>query len=218
MNKIDRPIVLIGGGGHASVLADILMCQGKKIVAVIAPDEISERSIFAQLLRGGAVHYRQDSDIKQFAPTSVYLVNGLGMMPKSKIRKNLTKQFLSQGYEFAQVICDSAKISSFSRLDEGVQVLGGAIIHAESIIGAHSIINSGALIEHDCNVGEYNHIAPRAILCGKVVTSESVFVGAGATIIQNVNISRNAVVGAGVTITRTVLQDQVCYPCRTNVE
>lgn len=209
---------MIGGGGHAAVLADILLRQGETIVAVIAPDSITERSIFAQLLQDGAVHYLQDNDIKLFSPASVYLVNGLGMMPKSNARKGLTNQFLAEGYEFAQVICDSARISFFACLGEGVQVLTGAIIHAESKVGAHSIVNSGALIEHDCNVGAHNHIAPRAILCGQVVTSDSVFIGSGATIVQNVNIGRNAVIGAGATVTKSVLQDQICYPCRTNIE
>ena len=57
------PIVLIGGGGHASVLADILLRQGREIVAVICPDDISQRRVFS-----GIKQFHEDSDIEQFSP------------------------------------------------------------------------------------------------------------------------------------------------------
>lgn len=215
MNKLDRPIVLIGGGGHAAVLAELLLSQGEMIVAVIAPGEIAERAIFVQLLQAGTVHYRQDSDIVQFAPESVYLVNGLGMVPKSSFRKCLNQTFLAQGYQFASVVASSAEVSPFATVEAGVQIFAGAIVQGGVHIGSHSIINSAVLVEHDCVIGQYNHLAPRATLCGQVYTGEDVYVGAGATIIQCLSVGDGAIVGAGAILTRDLAAAQVAYPARS---
>ncbi|NGN98473.1 acetyltransferase [Grimontia sp. S25] len=218
MSKFDRPIVLIGGGGHAAILADLLLRQGATIIAVIAPDEIAERALFAQLLRAGTLHYRQDNDIEHFAPESVYLVNGLGMMPKSSFRQRLNQDFLAKGYQFASVVASSAEISPFATLESGVQILAGAIVQAGAYIGAHSIINSAALVEHDCVIGAYNHLAPRATLCGQVVTGKQVYVGAGATVIQCLSLGDDAIVGAGAVVTHDLAAAHIAYPARSIIK
>ncbi|NLS13558.1 acetyltransferase [Vibrio sp. SM6] len=218
MNKLDRPIVLIGGGGHAAVLADLLLRQGETIAAVIAPDEIAERGVFAQLLQLGTAHHRQDSDVAQFAPESVYLVNGLGMMPKSSFRKRLNQTFLAKGYQFASVIAKSAEISPFATLEDGVQILAGAIVQAGVHIGAHSIVNTAALVEHDCELGQYNHLAPRATLCGQVCAGDDVYIGAGATLIQCLSLGTGAIVGAGALLTRDLAAGEIAYPARAIIK
>ncbi|TNZ44854.1 shikimate dehydrogenase, partial [Vibrio parahaemolyticus] len=40
------PLVIIGGGGHASVLVDLLRNQNRTILAVMSPDDISTRQAF----------------------------------------------------------------------------------------------------------------------------------------------------------------------------
>ena len=178
-----KPIVIIGGGGHASVLVDILLAQGRQILAVVSPDDISMRRVFS-----GLQQLKQDGDVLQFSSDEVLLVNGIGMLPKSSLMQKLNQYYLSHGYRFETVIADSAQISKFAVVEPGVQVFSGTIVQAGAFIGAHSVINSGAIIEHDCHIGRYNHIAPRATLCGQVITQENVYVGAGSTVIQNLKI------------------------------
>ncbi len=60
-NKATLPIVMIGGGGHASVLAEILLNQGRDILAVISPEDVSQRPIFE-----GITIHQQDEDILKF--------------------------------------------------------------------------------------------------------------------------------------------------------
>ncbi len=203
------PIILIGGGGHASVLADILLSQGKKILAIISPDEIDQRQVFRNIPR-----FKEDKDTLSFKPDDVLLVNGIGMMPKSNLRQSITQYFESLGYRFGTVIADSAVVSSFAVIEEGAQILPCAIVNAGACIGKHTIVNSGALVEHDCEIGAHNHIAPKAVLCGQVKTEEGVFVGANATIIQNLQISHSSVIGAGATVTQSVSSKTIVFGAR----
>lgn len=200
------------------MLADLLIQQGETIAAVVSPDEISKRAIFSQLLSAGTDHYRLDSDIEKFSPSSVYLVNGLGMMPRSIFRRQLNQYYLDKGYHFSSLIDESAKVSAYAHIENGVQILAGAIVQAGARIGADTIINSSAIIEHDCDVGENNHIAPRATLCGQVKTAEDVYIGAGATVIQGLAIAKGALVGAGATLTKDLAAYSVVYTARTTVK
>ncbi|MDD9174931.1 acetyltransferase [Aliivibrio sp. S2TY2] len=205
-----KPLIVIGGGGHASVLVDILRQQQREILAIVSPEDISLRRVFS-----GLTHLKNDDDVLGFSPDSVHLVNGVGMLPKSGLKRKLNEYFLSLGYTFETVISDSAQISSFAEIEQGAQIFSGAIIQAGVTIGAHSIINSGTIIEHDSVIGQYNHIAPRAILCGQVSTYDNVYIGASATVIQNMTLEQGSIVGAGAIVTKNISSEQICYPSRS---
>lgn len=207
------PIVLIGGGGHASVLADILLRQGREIVAVICPEDISQRDIFK-----GIKHLTSDEDVLRFNKNQVLLVNGIGVMPKSSLKKKINEHFLSLGYQFETVIDDSAFVSPFSKIETGAQILPMAMIQTGAIVGRHCIINTGALVEHDCKIGAYNHIAPKATLCGQVETKKGVYVGAGSTVIQGICIGSGAIVGAGVSLIQSLEGNTIAYPPRAVIK
>lgn len=197
---------MIGSGGHASVLAEILLQQGREIIVVISLEDMSESSVFK-----GIKHLRNDSDILTFNKDQVLLVNGIGMMPRSNLKRNVNEYFLSLGYRFETVIADNAFVSSSVVIESGVQVLSTVIINAGSKIGAHTIINTASLVEHDCNIGSYNHLAPRCVLCGQVNTGENVFIGANATVINNVLISDDCIIGAGCTIRKNTNNNDIVY-------
>ncbi|GHZ50328.1 shikimate dehydrogenase [Vibrio cholerae] len=212
MNK-HKPLVLIGGGGHASVLADILLGQRRDIVAVISPNDLSSRAVFT-----GLVHLTQDEEVKRFSPDSVYLVNGIGMLPRSTLRQRVNQQFLELGYQFETVIASDAHVSRFATIHSGAQILSGARVQTGAVVGEHTIVNSGALVEHDCQIGAYNHIAPNATLCGDVLTEENVYIGANATVIQGLALEAQSTVGAGAILTQSLPLGGTCYPARACIK
>lgn len=212
MNK-HKPLILIGGGGHASVLADILLGQRRDIVAVISPNDLSSRAVFT-----GLVHLTQDEEVKRFSPDSVYLVNGIGMLPRSTLRQRVNQQFLELGYQFETVIASDAHVSRFATIHSGVQILSGARVQTGAVVGEHTIVNSGALVEHDCQIGAYNHIAPNATLCGDVLTEENVYIGANATVIQGLALEAQSTVGAGAILTQSLPLGGTCYPARACIK
>ncbi|MFN0719105.1 acetyltransferase [Vibrio cyclitrophicus] len=207
------PIVMIGGGGHASILTEILLNQGREILAVVSPEDISQRSVFK-----GMTHLKNDEDVLTFDKDKIRLVNGIGMMPKSNFKKKINEYFLSLGYRFETVTADSALVSPFSKIETGAQILPMAIIQIGATVGSHSIINTGALVEHDCSVGTYNHIAPKATLCGQVETKDNVYIGAGSTVIQGISIASGTVVGAGATLTQSVKENTIVFPARVAIK
>lgn len=61
-------------------------------------------------------------------------------------------------------------------------------------------VNTGAIVEHDCELEDYVHVAPNATLGGNVKVGTKSHIGIGDTVIQNVTIGKNVIVGAGAVI------------------
>lgn len=206
---MNKPLVFLGGGGHALVLLDILRQQNREILAVS-----HARPNFAAHLPSSAQQLGKDVDVLEFGKNEVELVNGLGYLPRNPRRKELFLEFKEKGYQFASVIADSATVSQLANLGEGVQILQGSIVQAGSIIGDNSIINSRSVVEHECAIGSHNHIAPGAVLCGNVQTQEQVFVGSNSTVTQTLTIGADTVIGAGAIVSRNLPSGHIVYPPR----
>lgn len=204
---------MLGAGGHAAVLAEILLEQNRQLIAVVSPDSIKENSPLF-----GLPQISSDEDfLAAYNPQNVELVNGVGSIPGNSVRSKLFTFFSDKGFDFARVISNKAILSDFLTLEEGVQVMAGSIIQASVVVGKNSVINSGAIVDHDCIIGTNNHIAPGVTLSGGVITGADVHVGTGANVIQSIRIGRDVVIGAGTTVARDVPAGQVLIPARSRV-
>ena len=83
-------------------------------------------------------------------------------------------------------------------------ILHGTTIQAQTQIGQQVILNTGAQVDHDCVIGDYAHIAPGAVLCGRVQVGEGTLIGAAATVIPGIQIGKWAIIGAGAVVTKDV--------------
>ena len=77
-------------------------------------------------------------------------------------------------------------------------------MNANASVGKMCIINTGAIIEHDCEVEDFSHISVGSVLCGNVKVGAASFVGANATVIQGIHIGRNCTIGAGTTVRKNI--------------
>lgn len=209
-NTATLPVVILGGGGHASVLAEICIEQGRQILAVVSPEPMLARQIFQ-----GLRHITNDDEVLQIPVNDVELVNGIGGLPGSDLRKQLAAKFSDLGYRFATLVSSSAIVSRTAKLAEGVQVLPRATINAGASVGAHSIINSCSLVEHDCCVESFVHIAPSAIICGGTVVREGAQIGPSSVLAQGLDIGVYSVVGAGTSVVRSLDSYSQVLPART---
>ncbi|HEX3032888.1 MAG TPA: NeuD/PglB/VioB family sugar acetyltransferase, partial [Bacillota bacterium] len=120
------------------------------------------------------------------------------------LRSKLFDKFKADGYSFASVIHPSAIIGYDVELGEGVQILAGAIIQPGSRVGANTIINTKASLDHDCIIGAQVHVAPGVTMSGNVRIADGVHIGTGAVLIQGISVGRNSLVGAGAVVIRDV--------------
>ncbi len=190
-----RPIIVVGCGGHAVVLLDALRASGADVSAA-ADNDLSKagtRIAGIQIVGGDAAIFEHD-------PSAVLLLNGVGSTGNPQIRQALFERFKTAGYEFATVVHPSAVIAGDVELAEGVQIMAGAVIQPRCRIGANSIVNTRAGIDHDGWIGRDVHVAPGATVCGDVTLGDGCHIGAGATVIQGVRLTAGCIVGAGAVV------------------
>jgi sugar O-acyltransferase (sialic acid O-acetyltransferase NeuD family) len=77
-------------------------------------------------------------------------------------------------------------------------------INALAKIGIGAICNTYSIIEHECIIGDFAHIAPGAVLCGNVKVGENSFVGAKSVIRENITIGKNVIIGAGSVVVKDI--------------
>lgn len=194
-----RPVVLIGGGGHALVVAEAAMLLGVRVAGVLDDDPnprvcLHFRAAPERMPRmgslGEAARYAGESH-------STWIL-ALGGCPA---RRRLLEQIRSGNPAAEQhartLVHPSAVVSPSVNLGPGVFVGPGAIVHTLAKIGPHAIVNTGAIVEHECDIGENTHIAPRATLGGACAVGNDAIVGIGASVRPCTTIGRRATVGAG---------------------
>ncbi len=197
-----KPVIVIGGGGHARVVMDALRLRGVSMLGICDPALPPGTSgPFGVPVLG------DDEAVAAFDPAQVDLVNGVGSIQSTQARRRVFEAFNRRGYRFAAVAHPSAIVAQDVTLDEGAQVMAGVIIQSGTAVGRNAIINTGARVDHDCRIGDHVHIAPGATLSGGVIVGEGTHVGVAAAVIQSVRLGRNCLIGAGTVVTRDVPDD-----------
>ena len=192
-----RPYIIIGGGGHAKVLIDILQEQECNIIGYTEMIDKKEDIL-------GVHCIGNDDEILKYNCEDVFLVNGLGSTGNQSHRKNIYELYTSKEYVFPPVVSVFALISRDVEVGIGVQIMRGVLIQPGVRIDANAIINTGAIIDHDCLIGKHVHVAPGVTISGGVTIDEMSHIGTGAKIIQAIKISREVLVAAGAVVVNDV--------------
>lgn len=210
---MNKPCIILGGGGHASVLLESLRALNHNVIGVISLQSISSRKIFQ-----GLTWYKSDEDLDQSVdPDSIQIVNGIGPLPYNDLRARLQLNYETKGFEFVGVTSPAANISKYVESHYTAQVMRAATIQAGVIIGKASVVNTSAVIDHDCYLADFTHVAPAATLCGGVVLEENVYIGANATVLPGIRVGAGAVVGAGAIVKKDVAAGCVVLPAKSIV-
>jgi sugar O-acyltransferase (sialic acid O-acetyltransferase NeuD family) len=209
---MNKDYIMIGCGGHAGVLLDILSMLDISVSSYVSPEEATNHSNFSKLN-----WIKDDSYALNLDPSSVVFINGIGSLPgNSNNRKEVFELYKQHNHTFLSIESPHSSTSSSCVMGEGVQISSAASIQVNTIIGENVIVNSGALIDHDCSIGSHTHVSPGATICGNVSIGSGTHIGAGATIIQDIDIGNNCVIGAGATVTKSVKDNHILYGFRND--
>ncbi len=193
--------IILGGGGHASVLIE---CIHESQVAIPHAILDADKRRWGKEIMGVPVLGGDDMLEKMKNEGVEYFVVGLGSTYDNKPRKKLYELGCSFDLRPLAVVHPAAICSKWASVAEGSQIFPGSVVNAGVKIGENVIVNSGAIIEHDCVLENHIHVASGACLSGNVHVRECAHVGAGAIVKQGVTIGEGAVIGAGAVVVRDV--------------
>lgn len=125
----------------------------------------------------------------------------------NKIRSNIYEDLVKKDFiTFLNIIDPTSSVSKFAFIkpDSSISIGVNSVINSLAKIEAGSIINTGAIIEHEVKIGEFSHVGPNAIICGDANIGKNVFVGANTIVKQGVIIGDNSIIGAGSVVLNNI--------------
>lgn len=184
-------VIIIGAGGHAKVVADIIFRCGGTVQGFL-DDGIAAGNIIL-----GKPVFGKIADIEKYKNDYSFIV-GIG--------DNKTRERIANGNELRwyTAVHPSAVVAGSVQIGEGSVIMPNAVINVSSKIGKHAIINTGAIVEHDNLIGDYAHISPNAVLGGNVSVGKRTHIGIGAAVKNNIAICPDCIIGVGSVVVKNI--------------
>lgn len=207
--KVVKPIVVLGSGGHARVVADVCRAAGREVRGFLDP-RASPGDIVGQLRVLGDDELLDDAD---FVAEHEFLI-GIGDQQK---RRKVASMVREKGGTLATVIHPSSVVAPDVRIGAGTVLVAGSIINTGAVLGECVIINTGATVDHDNILKDGVQLCPGVHLAGNVSCGEDAFFGTGAVVIPGREIGARAVIGAGAVVTSDIPEDVAAVGCPAKV-
>lgn len=189
--------IILGGGGHAQMLIEILTLIKIPILGILEQN----RELWGKTSQGVPV-LGGDDLLPELQPN--WFAIGLGGTGNNLPRQRLFEYALSHGFQPLTLIHPSAIVSQLAQIGHGCQLLPGCIVNAGAVLGENVIVNSGAIVEHDCRIQGHVHVATGARLASTVFVGAGTHIGAGAIVRQCIKIGDYALVAAGAVVVKDV--------------
>lgn len=184
-----KKLVIIGASGHGKVVADIAIKNGYNEIIFLDDDEsiyeCGSYPIVGKSSEAGTI----DADI----------IIGIG---NAGVRKRIQESIPDE--KMATLIHPDAVVADDVVIGAGTVVMAGTVINPGARIGKGCIINTCSSVDHDCEVGDYVHIAVGSHLCGTAFVGNGTWIGAGAIVSNNVSICPNCMIGAGAVVIKEI--------------
>jgi sugar O-acyltransferase (sialic acid O-acetyltransferase NeuD family) len=204
-----QPYLLIfGGGGHAKSIMDMVKLLDTYAIAGILDDDqqLAGKEVLGIPVLGTRVLFPAliEKGVRQAA-------NGVGGIVDINARINIFESMEKAGFSFPSLVHPRAAVEKSAVIEAGVQVFANAYVGSDAHLQPRCMVNTNAVVSHDCVIGMYSHIAPGALLAGEVQVGARSLVGMGVTTAIGVRIGDNVRIGNGAIILadvpdRTIIQ------------
>ncbi len=197
--NLTSAICLIGGGGHALVVAEAAKLQGREVTGFF--DDCGEDSLmYLAATWLGPWSKALNGDLSSPA------ILAIGDLTA---RRQFSERPQFGSTLFSVVTHPSSVISNGTKIGDGVFIAAGAVVNCNATVGQHCIVNTRAIVEHDCVLGQNVHVGPGAVLGGGVQIGDNSLVGLNACVKPRIKIGNECVVGAGAVVVQDVEDGQI---------
>lgn len=199
------PLLIVGAGGHARVVADIAALCGYDVIGFTDDVNVERRGAAfcgAVVLGGG----------EQLAITAAGGVrHAVVAIGDCDARLTLADRVWNEGLELVALCHPGATVARDCAIGPGTVLMAGAIVNPGAAIGANVIVNTAASVDHECRIADGVHIGPGARLGGRVEVERGAWLGIGSVIKDGVRIGARTIVGAGSLVLRDLPSGVVAF-------
>ncbi|MFM2226355.1 MAG: hypothetical protein RJA07_2557 [Bacteroidota bacterium] len=144
-------LIIIGAGGHAKVVYETLIAEGKYEVVGFVDANLSVGTI---VINGLKILFTQ-SELQKTITVADFFIVAIG---KNEIRAKLYSEMIKY-LKPAIVIHPKSYISDSAIINNGTVCLANSTINTLSEIGENTIVNCGVVIDHETKIGNHVHLS-----------------------------------------------------------
>jgi sugar O-acyltransferase (sialic acid O-acetyltransferase NeuD family) len=181
-----REAIVIGAGGHGSVVIATLVAAGVRVVAVYDDNPAARGGSLLGVPVRGPVDAAADARL----PT----VLGIG---DNRHRATLAGRL---DLEWATAVHPGAVVHPSVRVGAGTVIFAGVVVQPNAVLEEHVILNTSCSVDHDCVVGPFAHVSVGARLTGAVHVGRGSMLGAGCVLLPRAVVGEHCTVGAGAVV------------------
>lgn len=203
----DERIIVVGSGGHARAVLDVVRSQGRYVVAgFIDGTKPKGTSCLGLLVLG------DETDLPEVCRAEGTTL-GIVAIGDNFQRRAMTERLQALVPSFAAVtaIHASAVVAADATIGSGTVIMPGAVVASGCRLGRGCLVNTLASLDHDGVMEDYASLAPGAVTGGDVHLGTCAAVGLGARVVHRCRIGAHAVVGAGALVLKDVPPEVVAF-------
>jgi sugar O-acyltransferase (sialic acid O-acetyltransferase NeuD family) len=188
-------LVIVGAGDHARVAIETARALGLTVRALVEPDPDrlgpDARGVDGIAVRGGLDSVAED----------VEFIVAIG---QNGARRAVFDAAMARGGRAATLVHPTALLLRGATIGVGSHVCAAAVIGVDARVGRNVIVNTGATLDHDDQVGDHAFVAPGVHVAGRVLIDEGANLGIGSAVIEGRRIGAWSLVAAGATVVHDV--------------
>ena len=194
---MNKPLILVGGGGHCKSVIDVAESAGYTILGILDMPEMVGTSVLGYPVLG------TDDDIPQYVDKAEFVIT-VGFIKNPAIRIKLYNRVKEAGGKLATIIASTAHVSKYATIGEGTVVMHHAFVNAGAKVGNNVILNTFTNIEHDAVIGDQCHISTGTMINGDCKVGANCFIGSQSVLANGITIGDDIIVGAGSLVRKSI--------------
>jgi UDP-perosamine 4-acetyltransferase len=181
-------LIMIGAGGHARVLIELCQALGSfELLGVVA--QSGPPRLMGLPLLGDESHL--EALRRQGVQAACVAVGD------NAARARIGARLQALGFALPALVHPAAFVAPSAVVSPGAVVMARAVLGTQARAERLTILNTGAIADHDVVLGEASHVAPGAVLAGHASLGAGALLGAGAAVRPGIVVGAGAVIGAG---------------------
>lgn len=199
-----KKIIVIGSGGHAKVVIDIIHeMNDYEIIGITSKSLKSDTSFCGYPVLG------EDNILNSFInDKNIFAAMGLGGYKDNYLRERVFRFVKGIGFNFINVVHPSANISKTVTMGEGNVFFPGVVVNTDVKLGNNIVVATGSTIDHETIVNDHVLISAGVTVGAYSVLEEGALLALGSKIISGVTIGSYSLVAAGAVVVNNIGQNQ----------
>lgn len=202
--------VILGAGGHAKVVIDIIRCMEKIKTDSSPVIQLLDDNLEVGTEINGCLVVGIIDECHKFINDNKFII-GVG---NNHVRRRIAETYL---LPYAAAVHPNTVLGSGVSIGIGSVVMAGVVINCDTHVGRHCIINTGSTVDHENIIDDFVHISPGVHTGGNVRVGKESWIGIGSCVKNGITLDKSCVVGAGSVVISNIPEGCVAVGCPAQV-